>query len=52
MTLLPLPSRTLLFIPYKEEPEGPRSPQYDLPEYRAEVDGWMRELGQPVEVAS
>jgi D-alanine-D-alanine ligase-like ATP-grasp enzyme len=45
MTLFPLPSRTLVFIPYKEEPEGPRSPQYDLPGYRAEIDAWMRELG-------
>jgi D-alanine-D-alanine ligase len=40
-----LPNHVLVFAPYVDGPEGLVSPHYDLPEYRAEIAGWMGALG-------
>lgn len=40
----PLPKMALVFAPYVEEAGELVSVHYDLPEYRAEIDDWMREL--------
>jgi D-alanine-D-alanine ligase-like ATP-grasp enzyme len=40
-----LPDHVLVFAPYVETDGKLVSPHYDLPEYRAEIGGWMRALG-------
>ena len=52
-----LPDRVMAFVPYREEDGRLVSPHYDLPEYRAEIGGWMQEIGAqwdwiPVTVSS
>ena len=52
-----LPDIVLVFAPYIESGGQLISPHYDLPEYRAEIDGWMRGLSldwewRPVTVAN
>lgn len=39
------PQHVLVFAPYIERNGELFSEHYDLPEYRAEIDGWMKSLG-------
>jgi D-alanine-D-alanine ligase len=42
----PKPPHVLVFVSYQDLPGGGMtSPDYDTPEFRAEVDGWMKALG-------
>jgi D-alanine-D-alanine ligase-like ATP-grasp enzyme len=38
-------SHIIVFAPYIEKDGVLVSPHYDMPEYRAEVDGWMKSIG-------
>jgi len=44
--ITPLPNRVLVFVPYVVDDGHLVSPHYDVPEYRAEVEGWMQGLGR------
>jgi D-alanine-D-alanine ligase len=42
---VPLPTRVLVFAPYREEDGRLVSPHYDPPENREEIGGWLEALG-------
>jgi D-alanine-D-alanine ligase len=45
LSAVPLPTRVLIFAPYREEDGRLVSPHYDPPENRAEIGSWLEELG-------